>query len=40
MAKGRRGPMGFPLGSIAALLFIATTLPMVNAAGTVELDER
>lgn len=38
MAKGRRGPMGFPLGSIAALLFIATTLPMVNAAGTVELD--
>jgi hypothetical protein len=30
--------MGFPLGSIAALLFIATTLPMVNAAGTVELD--
>ena len=36
MAKGRRGPMGFPLGSIAALLFIATTLPMVNAA--VELD--
>ena len=38
MAKGRRGPMGFPLGSIAALLFIATTLPMINAAGTVELD--
>jgi hypothetical protein len=30
--------MGFPLGSIAALLFIATTLTMVNAAGTVELD--
>jgi hypothetical protein len=30
--------MGFPLGSIAALLFIAATLPMVNAAGTVELD--
>ena len=38
MAKGRRGPMGFPLGSIAALLFIATTLPMINAAGTVDLD--
>ena len=38
MAKGRRGPMGFPLGSIAALLFIATTLPMVNAAGKVDLD--
>ena len=38
MAKGRRGPMGFPLGSIAALLFIATTLPMINAAGTVKLD--
>ena len=36
MAKGRRGPMGFPLGSIAALLFIATTLPMVNAE--LELD--
>jgi hypothetical protein len=30
--------MGFPLGSIAALLFIAATLPMVNAAGKVDLD--